>query len=52
MRGPSPTQLLSETAQLAYHFHWPLHSILDLEHADRRRFLAEAEAIATTTLNS
>ena len=45
MRGPSPDQLLSETAQLAFHFHWPLDTILDLEHADRRRFLAEAGAL-------
>lgn len=46
MRGPSPDQLLSETARLAYHFHWPLDTILDLEHADRHRFLAEAESLA------
>jgi hypothetical protein len=26
--------------------HWDLDVILDLEHADRRRFLAEAEALA------
>jgi hypothetical protein len=35
-----------ETAQLAYHFHWPLDTILDLEHSDRRRFLNEARALA------
>ena len=46
MRGPSRDQLLSETARLAYHFHWPLDTILDLEHADRHRFLDEAEAMA------
>ena len=51
MRGPSRDQLLSETAQLAYHFHWPLDTILDLEHADRHRFLAEAEALAVGPLN-
>ncbi|MFL5865053.1 MAG: DUF6760 family protein [Solirubrobacteraceae bacterium] len=37
--------LLSEAAELAYHFHWQLDAILDLEHADRRRFLAEAHAL-------
>jgi hypothetical protein len=42
---PSPERLLAEAARLAYHFHWPLDSILDLEHADRTRFLAEAEAL-------
>ena len=46
MRGPSRDQLLSETARLAYHFHWPLDTILDLEHADRHRFLDEAESMA------
>jgi hypothetical protein len=46
MRGPSPEELLLETARLAYHFHWPLDTILDLEHADRRLFLAEASALA------
>jgi hypothetical protein len=43
---PSPDDAMSETARLAYHLHWPLDTILDLEHADRRRFLAEAEALA------
>ena len=46
MMRPSPEQLLGETARLAYHFHWPLDTILDLEHADRRRFLREADALA------
>ena len=46
MTRPSPEDLLGETARLAYHFHWPLDTILDLEHADRRRFLAEADALA------
>lgn len=46
MRGPSPEELLLETARLAYHFHWPLDTILDLEHQDRRLFLAEASALA------
>jgi hypothetical protein len=46
MTRPSPEQLLVETARLAYHVHWPLDSILGLEHRDRRRFLAEAERLA------
>jgi hypothetical protein len=46
MMGPSPDELLGETARLAYHLKWPLDSILDLEHRDRRRFLAHADAIA------
>lgn len=46
MTRPSPEELLGETARLAYHLHWPLHDILDLEHTDRRRFLSEAEGMA------
>jgi hypothetical protein len=38
--------MLRETARLAYHVHWPLDSIIDLEHRDRRRLLAEAERLA------
>jgi hypothetical protein len=45
MTGPSPQALLAETARLAHHFHWALDSILDLEHRDRRLFLAEAESL-------
>ena len=46
MMRPSPEELMGETARLAYHLHWPLDTILDLEHADRRRFLSEADALA------
>jgi hypothetical protein len=46
MTRPSAEQLLCETARLAYHLHWPLDTILDLEHADRRQFLADVAAIA------
>ena len=46
MSRPSPPELMEETARLAYHFHWPLDTILDLEHADRRKFLREADALA------
>ena len=46
MTRPSPEEVLGETARLAYHLHWPLDTILDLEHHDRRRFLRDADAIA------
>jgi hypothetical protein len=46
MTGPSPHELLAETARLAQHFHWPLDTILDLEHGDRRLFLAEAQNLS------
>ena len=45
MTGPSSRDLLAETAELAYHFHWPLDTILDLEHRDRRAFLRQAAAL-------
>jgi hypothetical protein len=45
-RGPpggivtyAPDQLLDEVAYIAYHFHWALDPLLDLEHPDRRRFV-------------
>ncbi len=40
MRGPSPAELYSEMARLAHGYRWSLDEVLDLEHADRRRFLA------------
>ena len=46
MRRPSPQDLLAEAAELAFHFHWSLDTILDLEHEDRRQLLGEAEALA------
>jgi hypothetical protein len=49
MTRPSSELLLTETARLAYHLHWPLDTILDMEHRDRRRFLAEAERLATSS---
>ena len=49
MTRPSPEDVLGETARLAYHLHWPLDTILDLEHHDRHRFLREADAMAGTT---
>jgi len=48
MRRPSPEELLAETARLAYHLHWPLETILDLEHRDRSLFLTEADTLAGT----
>ena len=36
---------MSEVAFIAYHFHWPPGEILELEHADRRRWVAEISAI-------
>ena len=31
--------LLEEAAYLAFHLHWSLDEVLDLEHHDRQRFI-------------
>ncbi len=41
-------RLHEEVAYVAYHFHWSLDEILDLEHRDRRRFLAAIDELAGT----
>jgi hypothetical protein len=37
--------LFEEVAFIAFHFHWPLVDILNLEHGDRHRFMDEISAI-------
>ena len=37
--------LHEEVAFVAYHFHWPPKAILDLEHAERRRWVEEISVI-------
>ncbi|MEU7000214.1 DUF6760 family protein [Nonomuraea sp. NPDC046570] len=37
--------LYEEVAFIAYHFHWPIESVMNLEHADRRQWVAEVSAI-------
>jgi hypothetical protein len=38
-------RLHEEVAYVAYHFHWSLDEILDLEHPDRRRYVSEIASI-------
>jgi hypothetical protein len=38
-------QLYEEVAYVAYHFHWALDEILDLEHPDRKRMVDEIARI-------
>lgn len=38
-------QLYEEVAYIAYYFHWPLMEILELEHAERRRWVEEIAGI-------
>lgn len=35
------SRLYEEVAYVAFHFHWSLDDILDLEHPVRRRFVEE-----------
>jgi hypothetical protein len=37
-------RLYEEVAYVAFHFHWSLDEILDLEHRDRRVFLELARS--------
>ena len=38
-------RLFEEVAYVAYHFHWSLEELLDLEHPVRRRFVAEIDQL-------
>ena len=38
-------RLREEVAYLAYHFHWPLNDILDLEHTERQEWVQEVASI-------
>jgi hypothetical protein len=37
--------LYEEIAFIAYHFHWQPESVMNLEHAERRRWVEEISAI-------
>ncbi len=41
----APDRLYEEVAYVAYHFHWSLDEIMDLEHPVRRRFVGEIARI-------
>jgi hypothetical protein len=43
----APERLYEEVAYVAYHFHWSLEDILDLEHPDRLRYVGEIGRINT-----
>ena len=47
MTHPS-SQLWAEVVRIAYHLHWSLDTLLDLEHPTRRRVLREVEALRTS----
>lgn len=41
-------RLLAEVAYVAFHLHWGLAEILDLEHPLRRRFVQEATRLTAS----
>jgi hypothetical protein len=41
--------IYEEVAYLAYHAHWSRDDILDLEHAERRRYVNEVERVHATS---
>lgn len=38
-------RLHEEVAYLAYHFHWPYHEIMQLDHRERQRWVTEIARI-------
>ncbi len=40
-------RLFEEVAHIAYHFHWPHHEIMALDHRERLRWVAEVSRINT-----
>jgi hypothetical protein len=42
-------RLQEEVAYLAYHLHWPLDTLLDLEHADRSAYIDQVRRISSGT---
>jgi hypothetical protein len=45
MTGYPPDALFEEVAFVAYHFHWSYEEIMNLEHAERRRWVTEIAGI-------
>ena len=43
-RYPSEA-LYEEVAYIAYHFHWPLDDVLNMEHAERHKWIEEISKI-------
>ncbi|MCC9308920.1 MULTISPECIES: DUF6760 family protein [Kitasatospora] len=41
------TRLYEEVAYIAYHFHWPRESVLDLTHRERAQWVREIARINT-----
>ncbi|MFC4055817.1 DUF6760 family protein [Actinomadura syzygii] len=42
-----PDRLHREIAYIAYHFHWSLEEIMNLEHPDRRRYVTQIASLVS-----
>ncbi len=40
-------RLCEEVAYIAYHFHWPYEEIMNMEHAERQRWVEQVVRINT-----
>jgi len=40
-----PDRLYEEMAYIAYHFHWSIGEVMQMEHGERQRWVEEIEAI-------
>jgi len=45
MIGHPSERIFEEVAYVAYHFHWPHHEVMALDHIERRRWVAEIAQI-------
>ena len=45
-------RIFQEVAYIAYHFHWPLNDILDMEHRERQLWIKETSATTRETHDS
>ena len=43
----APARLYEEIAYIAYHFHWSVDDLMDMEHPERRRYADEIAKINT-----
>jgi hypothetical protein len=43
--GHPSDRLFEEVAYVAYHFHWPHAEVMELDHLERRRWVAEIARI-------
>lgn len=45
MTGYPLDRLYEEVAYVAYHFHWPAETVLEMEHGERRKWVEQIAAI-------